>query len=114
MKHYKIFYFTPTCNDWPPKEEIQCAYTAEIQPLRNSFSPAESLKSAVSLVNELSRNFFFVTRFPLQMVLIYFQENLTFTVLRVPFNSCSPWFSCPSFNLQFHIEMALSTHTTGV
>lgn len=43
-----------------------------------------------------------------------FSENLTFTVLTVFFNQCSPWLPCPPFNLQLRIQMALSTHATGV
>lgn len=63
--------------------------------------------SGVFHVNEVSRNFFFVTWLPLQMVFIYFLENLTFTIFIVPFNPCSPWLPHPPFNLLFHIQMAI-------
>lgn len=75
---------------------------------------SKNFKSGVFHINEVSRNFLFVTWFPSQMGLIYFLENLTFTVLTVFFNQCSPWLPCPPFNLQLRIQMALSTHATGV
>lgn len=106
MEYYKLFSHT-NLHHWLPKEK-------KIKALKIGLRLAKHLKSAVFHVNEVSRNFFFVTWFPLQMALIYFLENLTFTVLIVLFNPCSPWLPYPPFNLQLPIHMALSTHIQQV
>lgn len=92
-------------------QPILASKRKKIKPLKTGLRPVKPLKSGVFHINEVSRNFFFVTWFPLQMALIYFLKNLTFTVHIVLFNPCSPWLLHVPFNLRLPIQTALSTHT---